>query len=169
MCAERLVSSVARFDFQTDPPPTAGVSGSGGGNVEDVLRRLGSLEKDVSAIKTEVGAITAQLPHLATKADVASVKADVSAVTALIPLLATKADLALIRTDVSAVMAQLPQLATKADFCAVTALLPHLATKAEFISVRAEISDAKASIVQWIVSTIIAVAALAFAIARFVH
>ncbi|HEY6516663.1 MAG TPA: hypothetical protein VIY50_11000 [Steroidobacteraceae bacterium] len=140
------MSSVARFDFQTDPPPTAGVAGSGGGNVEDVLRRLGSLEKDASAIKTEVGAITAQLPHLATKADLALVRADVSAVMAQLPQLATKADVASVKADISAVTALIPLLATKGD-----------------------VSDVKASIIQWMVSTTLAAAALAFTIARFVH
>lgn len=92
--------------------------------MDDVLRRLGSLEKDVSVIKTDVGAIIALIPHLATKADVA-----------LIPHLATKAEVALI---------------------------PHLATKAD-------VSDAVTSVIKWIVGTTIAVAALAFSIAKFVH
>lgn len=87
-------------------------AGSGGGDMDDVLRRLGSLEKDVSEIKTQVGGIMAQLPHMATRADVAQ--------------------------------------------------LPHMATKAD-------VSDAKTSIIQWMVGTAIAVAALAFAIAKFVH
>jgi hypothetical protein len=87
--------------------------------MDDVLRRLGLLEKDVSVIKTDVSGILAQLPHLATKADVAQ--------------------------------------------------LPHLATKADVAQLKADVSDAKTSIVQWIVSTVIAVAALAFAIAKFVH
>ena len=80
--------------------------------MDDVLRRLGLLEKDVSAIKTDVGAIIALIPHLATKADVA--------------------------------------------------LIPYMATKAD-------VSDAITSIVKWIVGTTIAVAALAFSIAKFVH
>jgi len=80
--------------------------------MDDVLRRLGSLEKDVSVIKTDVGAIIALIPHLATKADVA----------------------------------QLPYMATRAD-----------------------VSDAITSIIKWIVGTTIAVAALAFTIAKFVH
>jgi len=49
--------------------------------MEDVMRRLGSLEKDVSVIKAEVSAIkvevagiAAQLPHMATKADVSDLK-----------------------------------------------------------------------------------------------
>ena len=109
--------SVAQYGFRAGQPPSipGGVgTGSGGGDMEDVLRRLGLLEKDVSVIKTEVAGITAVLPHLATKADVALVKSDVSLV-------------------------------------------------------RAEISDAKTSMIQWTVSTVIAVAALVFTIAKFVH
>ena len=68
--------------------------------MDDVLKRLGSLEKDVSEIKIHVAGIAAQLPHMATKADV---------------------------------------------------------------------SDVKTAIIQWVVATTIAVAALAFAIAKFVH
>jgi hypothetical protein len=68
--------------------------------MDDVLRRLGSLEKDVSAIKTDVAGIVALLPHMATKAEVA---------------------------------------------------------------------DSKTSIIQWMVGTMIAVAALAFTIAKLVH
>ncbi len=75
--------------------------------MDDVMRRLGVLEKDVSEIKTSVAGIAAQLPHLATKAEV--------------------------------------------------------------MAVRTEVSDAKTSIIQWTVATSIAVATLAFAIAKFVH
>ncbi len=91
--------------------------------MDDVLRRLGSLENDVSAIKTDVAGIVSLLPHLATKADVMAIKAEVAG---------------------------------------IVTVLPHLATKAE-------VSDAKTSIIQWIVGTMIAVAALAFTIAKFVH
>jgi len=86
--------------------------------MDDVLRRLGSLEKDVSEIKINVAAIAAQIPHLATKAEVMAVKTDLTA---------------------------------------------------QVMAVRVEISDAKTSIIQWVVATTIAVAALAFAIAKFVH
>jgi hypothetical protein len=87
--------------------------------MDDVLRRLGLLERDVSVIKTEVAAISAQLPNMATKADVAQLS-----------YMATKADVALLKGDVS---------------------------------------DAKTSIIQWVVGTLIAVAALVFSIAKFVH
>jgi hypothetical protein len=49
-------------------------SGSGGGDVEDILRRLGNVETDMSEVKSQVGAILAIIPHLATKADVAALE-----------------------------------------------------------------------------------------------
>ena len=55
-------------------------SGSGGGDVEDILKRLGNVETHVSELRSQVSAILAIIPHLATKADVADVKADVAAV-----------------------------------------------------------------------------------------
>ena len=49
-------------------------SGSGGGDVEDILRRLGNVETHVSELKSQVSAILAIIPHLATKADIADVR-----------------------------------------------------------------------------------------------
>ena len=45
-------------------------SGSGGGDVEDILKRLGNVETHVSELRVQVRAILAVIPHLATKADV---------------------------------------------------------------------------------------------------
>jgi hypothetical protein len=59
-------------------------SGSGGGDVEDILKRLGNVETHVSELRSQVSAILAIIPHLATKADVADVKADVAAVETVI-------------------------------------------------------------------------------------
>jgi hypothetical protein len=127
---ETRVSGVAQYDFRGPPPGNSvGVdAGSGGCDMEDVLRRLGSLEKDVSVIKADAAGIVMRLPDMASKADVAPI----------------------------------PYLATKADVMAIRAELPYMATKAD-------VSDAKTSIVQWIVGTIIAVAALTFTIAKFIH
>jgi len=108
--------------------------------MDDVLRRLGLLESDVSVIKIEVAAISAQLPNMATKEDIALLKADL----AQLPYMATKADVALLKADINLV-------------------------KADINLVKADVSDAKTSIIQWTVGTIIAVAALAFSIAKFVH
>jgi hypothetical protein len=118
------VSSVAQYDVRGGVPPSTPVGvgmGSGGGDMEDVLRRLGLLEKDVSEIKTNLAGMAAQLPYMATKADV---------------------------------------MATRTEI---------MATRTEIMAVRAEVSDAKTSIIQWVVATMIAVAALAFSIAKFVH
>ena len=82
-------------------------SGSGGGDVEDILKRLGNVETHVSELRSQVSTILAVIPHLATKADVADVKADVAAV--------------------------------------------------------------ETTIIKWIVATVLASAALAFTIAKFVH
>jgi len=53
-------------------------SGGGGGYVEDILKRLGAVETNVSELKSQVSGILAILPHLATKADVADVGTDVA-------------------------------------------------------------------------------------------
>jgi hypothetical protein len=42
--------------------------------VEDILKRLGNVETHVSELRSQVGAILAITPHLATKADVAAVE-----------------------------------------------------------------------------------------------
>lgn len=140
--AEAEVSSVARYDFRAEPPPNVPVgagAGSGGGNMDDVLRRLGVLESDVSVIKTEVAGIAAQIPHLSTKA------------------------------VVDGMAAQLPNLATKADLMAVKAEVAGIAAQIPYLSTRAQIGDLKASIIQWMVGTAIAIAALVLTIDKFVH
>ena len=48
--------------------------------MEDILKRLGNLETDVSWLKSEVSAILATIPHLATKTDVTDVRTAVAAV-----------------------------------------------------------------------------------------
>jgi hypothetical protein len=53
-------------------------SGGGGGDVEDILKRLGAVEADVSELKSIVSGISAIIPHLATKADVADVRTDLA-------------------------------------------------------------------------------------------
>jgi hypothetical protein len=105
-----------------DIVPNASVgSGGGGGDMDDILQRLGAVEESVSELRCQVSAISATIPHLATKADVAGVKADVASV----------------RIEVAAV---------KADVAAV-----------------------ETAIIKWIIATVLASAALAFAIAKFVH
>jgi GTP:adenosylcobinamide-phosphate guanylyltransferase len=52
-------------------------SGGSGGNVEDILKRLGNVETDVSELKSKVSAILATVPHLATKADLSALEASI--------------------------------------------------------------------------------------------
>lgn len=87
--------------------------GSGGGGVDDILKRLGNVESLVSELRSQVSGILALMPQLATKADVADLKAAI----AIIPDLATKADVAII-----------PHLATKADVADVRAALASMET-----------------------------------------
>jgi hypothetical protein len=89
-------------------------SGGGGGNVEDILKRLGNVETLVSELRSQASAVLAIIPHLATKADVADVRTAVGQV----------------KVDVAAV---------------------------------------ETAIIKWIVATVLASAALAFTIAKFVH
>ncbi len=55
-------------------------SGNGGGNVEDILKRMVNVETTVSELKSQVSSILAVVPHLATKADVMDVRAYVATV-----------------------------------------------------------------------------------------
>ena len=111
-------------------------SGSGGGDVEDILQRLGSVE-------TQVGAILAVMPHLATKADVVEMKADIANVH-----LAMKADIASVH------------LAMKADVADVRVAVAQVKT---------DVAAIETKIIKWIIATTLASAALAFSIAKFVH
>jgi hypothetical protein len=63
------------------------------------------------------------------------------------------------REDVSAIKATLPHLATKADVAG---------TKADINELRSDMSAMETRIIRWIVGTTIAVASVAFTIAKFV-
>jgi hypothetical protein len=65
-----------------------------------------------------------------------------------------------LETDVSGIKADVSGI--KAEIAGINARLPYLAAKSD-------VSEVKTSIIQWIVSTTIAAAAVAFAIAKFVH
>jgi len=61
------------------------VTDAGGGDMDDVTRRLGAVETDISGMKADISAmkvdisgIKAVIPHLATKADVSDAKALIS-------------------------------------------------------------------------------------------
>lgn len=115
------MSRVIEYDFSSDlsrSAPAGMGAGSGGDGMDEVVKRLGVLERDVSDLKVQVGSIAAQLPHLATKAEISDLKAT---------------------------------------------------TSAQIGDLKAAISEAKTSVVQWVVGTTIAAAGIAFAIAKLVH
>jgi HAMP domain-containing protein len=131
--------------------------GSGGGNVDDILKRLGAVEVSVNDIRALVSALTAVVPHLATKAEVSALSGNVDALRgelkADMPHLATKAEVNALRGEL------------KAD-------MPHLATKAEVNALRGELKAdmhaMESSLIKWIVGTAIASVAVASAIASVV-
>ena len=65
-----------------------------------------------------------------------------------------------LRSHVSAILAIIPHLATKADVADV---------KASVGQVKVDVVAAETAIIKWIVATVLASAALAFTIAKFVH
>jgi hypothetical protein len=122
-------------------------SGSGGGDVEDILKRLGNVETHVSELRSQVSAILAVIPHLATKADVADVRAAIGE----------------LRADMAAAIGEL-----RADMAAaIGGVRADMA--AAIGGVRAEVAAVEAAIIKWIVATVLTTAALAFTIAKFVH
>ena len=66
--------------------------------MEDILKRLGAVEANVFELKSQVSAISAILPHLATKADIADVRTDVADV---------RADVAQLKGDMAAAISGL--------------------------------------------------------------
>lgn len=66
--------------------------------MEDILKRLGNLETSFHELKSQVSAILAVIPHLATKADLMDVRAELSASVADV-----RASVADVRASVAAV------------------------------------------------------------------
>jgi hypothetical protein len=120
-------------------------SDSGGGGMDDILRRLGTVESAVVEVREQVIGIAATIPHLATKAELS---AEIGSV---------RTEL---RTEIGSVRADLSEIGKQVG--SIAAVIPHLATKADVRAV-------ETSIIKWLVPTAIAIAGLAFSIAKFVH
>jgi hypothetical protein len=116
-------------------------SDGGGGDMDEVLKRLGAVETAVSETKAQVAAT---LPHLATRDDVRAVRVEISDV---------RVEVAEVRTEVRA----------------IAAVIPHLATKADLGAVRAEIAELGTKLISWLVATGIATAGLVVTAMKFVH
>jgi hypothetical protein len=128
-------------------------NGGEGGDMDEVLKRLGAVETAVSETKAQVAAT---LPDLATKDDV---RVEISAL---------RVEVAEVRTEVGAIAAVIPHLATKADFKEeIGGARGEIAALGEKLS--AKIAASETRMVQWTIGIIIAVAGLAFTIAKYGH
>jgi hypothetical protein len=141
------MDGVISYSARNTRPRSSVGSGSGGGDVEDILKRLGNVETGVSESRSEVSAILAVIPHLATKADVADVRAAVAEARADV-----LEQVGQVRADLSAQIGEL-----RADLSAGLG------------QAQANLAAAETAIIKWIIATVLASAALAFTIAKFVH
>lgn len=144
-------------ETRSDSYPSRAVarkSGGSGGDMDDVLKRLGAVEASLSACRVQVGGIAAGISYLATKDEIREIRGDINGIAANIPHLASKSEL-------SAVVATIPHLATSADL------------KAGIGSLRAGISAMETRIIKWMIATALTsvglAAGLAFSLAKFVH
>jgi hypothetical protein len=144
-------------------------SGGSGGDVEDILKRLGNVETDVSELKSKASAILATIPHLATKADVADVRSAVAELRAEM-----LSEFGSVRTEMSSEFGSM-RAEMSSEFGSVRTEM-----SSEFGSVRTEMSTGfgalrtemaarETAFIKWMIATVLTVAGLAFAIAKFVH
>ena len=137
--------------------------------MEDVLRRLGNVETDVSELKVQVGAIQAVVPHLATKADVQDVRTDVAELRGEMSAgfgtlrAEMSAGLGSLRTEMSAGLGSL-----RAEMLAGMGSLRADMT-AGFGALRAEMSARDTRMIKWLIATALAAVGLALTVAKFVH
>jgi hypothetical protein len=59
--------------------------------------------------------------------------------------------------------------ATREDISSIKATLEHLSTKADVAKLSSDFHESHVSLLKWLVGTVIACGALAFAIARYIH
>jgi hypothetical protein len=91
----------------------------GGGTMDDVLKRLGALETMASETRSDVNAIKAVLPYLATKEDIGLVKAEINSVRAEIG--SVSAESHSIRAEISAAETRLTRWMVGTLFLAASA------------------------------------------------
>jgi hypothetical protein len=162
-------------ETRSDSYPSRSISrksGGSGGDMDDVLKRLGTVEASLTDLRVQVSGIAAGMPYLATKDEIREVRSDISSIVASIPHLAP-------RSELSAVVATLPHLATSAD---LKAGLGDLRTEISDLrgdlrgglgGLRAEISAMETRIIKWSIATALTAvglaSGLAFSIAKLVH
>lgn len=143
--------------------------GSGGGQVEDILERLGNVETDVSELKSKVSAILATVPHLATKADVMDVRSAVAEsraeMSSAIGSLRADMDRGLgsLRADMEQGLGSL-RADMERGFGSMRSDMER-----GFGSIRADMVARENAFMKWMIATVLAAGGLALTIAKFVH
>jgi hypothetical protein len=148
----------------THSSPAIG-SGSGGGYVEDILKRLGNVESDVSELKSEVRGILAIAPHLATKADVTDVRTAVADLRGEMNALRgdMKSGLSEVRAELAAGLGSV-----RAEMAAgLGSVRAEMA--AGFGAIKGEMAARETAFLKWIIATVLTSVGLAFTVAKFVH
>lgn len=129
--------------------------------VEEILKRLGKVEIDVSELKLDVRGILTQIPHLATKDDLTPLKLDIAGV---------KTSIAELRTELKGDNAGV-RMELKDEIHRFRAEL-----KGEIGELKGEIGELKAGLasmegklIKWFVATALASVGAAFSLAKLVH
>ena len=167
------MNAVVAYDRRDAASYTYVGFGSGGGDVDNVLERLGKVEDNVSELRTEVKVIAAIIPALATKEELKAEIGDLRTEMAT-EFGRVRAEMAVgfgsIRAEMATEFGRV-RAEMAAGFGSIRA-----ETATEFGKVRTEIADVKTAvasiegkIVKWFIATGLTSATLAFSIAKLVH
>ena len=107
------------------------------------LKRLGLLENVVADVRVQASAVTALMPTFATKSDLLETKGEL------------KEDIHGVRLEVQTLRTETQSLKTE--------------LKGDADALRADMGAMEARLIRWFVGTAIAIAALAFTAAKYVH
>lgn len=136
---DNLAGNILEYGHRGAIAKTSVGSGSGGGGVDDIFRRLGNVETGVSELRSEVSAISATIPHLATAASVADVRTEIASV---------RTEIAGVRTEIAGVRTEI---------------------KTEIADVKTLIASKETVMIRWFIGTALTLAGVAFSLAKFVH
>lgn len=143
---ENLADNIVEYSRRGAITNSSVGSGSGGGGVDELLKRLGNVETYVSELRSQVAAILATIPHLATKADP---KDGITEVKTMI------ADTRTMIGDTKTMIADNRTMI--AD------------NRTMIADVKTQVASMEATIIKWIVATVVATATVAFGLAKYLH
>ncbi len=137
--------------------------------MEDVFKRLGSVETDVSELKSKVREVVATIAHLATQADVLDVRSAISELRAEM-----KDQVGTLRAEMKVQVGTLraemkEQVGTLRAEMKEQAGTLRAEMAQQYGTLRAEMAERETAFIKWIIGTVLTTAGLVFAIAKFVH